>query len=417
MIRTRNPWWVVAASVLGLACSAGPVTLWLAAVFLKPVSDGLHLDRSVLTGAALLTGPLAVLCSPIQGALLDRFGGWRILTIGTVIFAAVTAMQGLMTAWVGGIYLLFVLRAIAGAGPSPPGYAFVVSRWFDGQRGLALGIALSGVGLGTSVLPPMAAFLIHNYGWRAAYLGVGVIVLVLGGIPTALLVREPDADERARMPHLAESALSGMSLREAMTRSWRFWGLALAFVVSFIVVNGMLSQVVALLMDRGEKLQAATNVLAASGVAAIFGRLASGWCADRVHASFVAVTFFLLLAMGAFLFASGLPEPAPVIGALLCGFANGAEIDLMGFFVSRYFGLRHFGKIMGTMFAIFVAVGGIGPYISTKSFDLYHTYTPAFRLYEVIVLVPVIIFALLGPYRYPARRAPTVPAGGQGVPA
>src|SRR5579863_6168402 len=52
--------------------------------------------------------------------------------------------------------------------------------------------------------------------------------------------------------------------------------------------------------------------------------------------------------------------------------ANGAEVDLMGFFVSRYFGLKFYGRIMGTMFGIFQVCIGIGPLISTKSFDLYH---------------------------------------------
>jgi MFS family permease len=240
-------------------------------------------------------------------------------------------------------------------------------------------------------------------------------MLILGGVPIALLVREPDASERAKMPHLADPALPGMSLREAF-RGWRFWALALAFFLGIIVLNGTLTQIPAMLRDRGVSLEAASLVLAASGIAAVVGRLLSGWSVDRFHGPYVAVLFFALLIAGTVLFGSGLAGPAPLIGALMCGIANGAEVDLMGYFVSRYFGLRYYGRIMGTMFGIFTASTGIGPYISTKCFDLYHSYGPAFRFYEVITVVAIVIFAVLGPYPFPAlnRHAP-VPE--EGVPA
>jgi len=406
MIKARNPWWIVGACCLGVACSAGPVNLWTFSVFLRPISDDLHVGRSVLAGAMLWTSVTGILCAPLQGVLLDRFGARRVLLIGTVFFAAITAVQSTMTASFLVINALFILRGFGAAGPSPPSFAFVVTRWFDHRRGLALGIALSGVGLGTAIIPPVAAYLISNYSWRFAYIGVAVVVLILGGIPIALLVREPDASERARMPHLAEATLPGFTLREAL-RSRRFWALAIAFFLGIIVLNGTLTQIVAILMDRGVSLQAASSVLAASGIAAIAGRLLSGWCADRFYGPYVAMAFFTLLMIGTGLFGSGLAAPAPLIGALLCGVANGAEVDLMGFFVSRYFGLKAFGKIMGTMFGIFVASTGIGPFISTKTFDLYHSYTPAFEFYEAILVIVLIIFATLGPYPFPARHGHT----------
>ncbi|HUB96287.1 MAG TPA: MFS transporter [Stellaceae bacterium] len=417
MIRVRSPWWIVGASVFGLVCSGGPVNIWTFSVFLVPVSESLHVGRSVLAGALAASGPIGAICGPFVGALLDRFGARRVLLVGTVLFALATAAQSLMTAWVVGIYLLYMSRGLGAVCQTPPAYAFVVTRWFDEHRGLALGIALSGVGLGTAIIPPIAAFLIHNYGWRPAYIGVGVAILIIAGLPVLLFIREPDADERARMPHLSDPTLPGLTLREALTRSWRFWALALAFFLGIIVLNGTLSQIVAMLLDRGVTLQAATSVLAASGIAAVFGRLLSGWLLDRMHGPFIAIGFFVLLMIGTALFGSGLGEPIPLIGALLCGVANGAEVDMMGFFVSRYFGLRYYGRIMGTMFAIFVASTGLGPFISTRSFDLYHSYVPAFSLFEVILVVSIAIFSLMGPYPFPVLKRPAPPARKQEMPA
>lgn len=402
MLHTRNRWLILAACVLGIVCSGGPINVFTFGVFLRPVSDGLHISRGVLGGAFLWTNMISALCGPFLGALLDRFGARRILLIGVVVFAAATAMQSFMTAWIVGIYLLFVLRGFGSVGLAIPSFAFVVTRWFDKERGLALGIAMSGVGLGTAIIPPIVAYLIGAFGWRAAYVGLGAVILVLAGVPIALFLREHDAEERARMPHLAEAALPGVSFREALTRTWHFWGLTFAFFLGVIAINGTITQIVAMLQDRGVGLQAATGVLSAAGLAAIVGRLLSGWLVDRFRGSFVAVGFFILLMAGTALLGSGLDEPVPLIGALLCGLANGAEIDLMGFFVSRYFGLKAYGSIMGTMFGIFAGSTGIGPFISTNSFDLYHSYSPAFRLYEVLLIVAIGIFLMLGPYRFPA---------------
>ena len=180
--------------------------------------------------------------------------------------------------------------------------------------------------------------------------------------------------------------------------------MALAFCLGIIVLNGTLTQIVAMLMDRGVSLGVATTVLSATGIAAIVGRLLSGWLLDRFHGRYVAVGFFVLLLIGVVIFGSGLPEPAPIIGAMLCGLANGAEIDLMGYFVSRYFGLKYYGRIMGMMTGAFQACIGVGPVISTRSFDLYHSYGPAFQFFEVITVISIVIFALLGPYPYPATH-------------
>lgn len=410
MLRMRNPWWIVAACVCGLVCSGGPINIWTFSVFLKPVADALHIGRSDLAGALAVSAAFGACLSPIAGLLLDRFGARPVMITGIIVFAVTTAMQSLMTAAPLVIYSLFTIRSFGSAGCSPPVYAFIVARWFDRNRGLALGIALSGVGLGTAVIPPIAAFLISHLDWRSAYIGVGGVILVLAGIPVALLAREPDAGERAQLPHLADADLPGVTLRDALTRTWRFWGMALAFCIGIIVLNGTLTQIVAMLMDRGVSLQAATTVLSASGIAAVVGRLVSGWLLDRVHGPYVAIGFFALLVVGVALFGSGLPGPALIAGAMLCGLANGAEVDLMGFFVSRYFGLKFYGRIMGTMFGIFQVCIGIGPLISTKTFDLYHSYGPAFQIFEVITIVSIAIFALLGPYPYPAKHRQAPPA-------
>ncbi len=399
----RNRWWVVFGSVIGLMVSGGPVNIFTFGVFLRAVTEDIHIGRGAFASAMLVTNWISAASGPFLGWLLDRYGARRVLLPGALLFAIATAMQTYITSSLVVIYLLFALKGLMGAGLSPVCYAFTVSQWFDRQRGLALGVALAGVGLGTSVIPPLVAYLIANHGWRFAYVGLGLVVLVLGGLSALLFIREPDQHERMVLPHFARGALPGYDYI-AVLKGGRFWALAFAFFLGVVALNGTLTQIVAMLMDRGVPLQAATRDLAASGIAAILGRVASGWCVDRYHGPYVAIGFFILPMIGTALFASGASEPMPLLGVLLCGAALGGEIDLMGFLVSRYFGLKAYGKIFGTMFGIFAGSTGVGPFISGLSFDYWHSYVPAFALYEVALVVACLIFLPLGPYPFPARR-------------
>jgi len=403
MIRFRSRWWIVAASVMGLIVSGGPVNIFSFGVFLRPVTDDLHIGRGVFASAMLATNWISAVSGPFIGWVLDRYGARRALLVGAVAFAVGTAAQSFLTASLGVIYMLFALKVLSSVVVSPTTFSLVVTKWFDRQRGLALGIAMAGVGLGTSIIPPTVAWLIDNYGWRAAYVGLGAVIVVLAGLPALLVIREPSEDERAALPDLARGPLPGMTLREALS-GWRFWGLTFAFFLGVVCLNGTLTQIVAMLQDRGWTLQEATRVLAASGIAAICGRMLSGWCVDRFHGPYVAVSFFILPMIGTALFASGTGGLGPFLGALFCGAALGAEIDLMGFFVSRYFGVKHYGKLIGTMFGVFAGSTGVGPFISGRSFDLYHSYVPAFALYEALLVVMCLIFVPLGPYPFPAQH-------------
>ena len=170
----RNRWWVVVGSMIGLIVSAGPVNNFTFGVFVRAVTEDLHIGRGTFASAMLATNWIGAASGPIIGWLLDRYGARRVLLVGVLLFAAATALQSYITSSLLVLYLLFALKNLASAGQSPVPYAFAVSKWFDRRRGLALGVALAGVGLGTSVVPLVAAYFTAHYGWRMAYVGLGV---------------------------------------------------------------------------------------------------------------------------------------------------------------------------------------------------------------------------------------------------
>jgi len=399
----RNRWWLVGGSVVALMVSTGPINLFTFGVFLRAMTADLGIGRGALASALLVAGLLSAAVLPLVGMMLDRWGGRRVLLPGILLFALATAAQSLMTASITVIYLLFSFKGLAGAGQTPVCYAHVIAKWFDRDRGLALGVAMAGVGLGTAIVPTLVAFMIEHWGWRMAYVGLGVFLLILAGLPVLAFVRDPQKDAPGREAERLAAPLPGIATADALKGSWRFWGLTLGFCVAVVALNGIITQIVAILQDRGASLQSATSVLAASGIAAIVGRIVSGWLVDRIFAPFVGVGFFVLAMIGIALVGTGEGGMVPLVGTVLCGLTLGAEIDLMAFLVTRYFGLKAYGKIFGIMFGFFAGATGLGPVISGLSFDLYHSYVPAFVLYEIMLVGTCAVLLRLGPYPFPAR--------------
>jgi MFS family permease len=400
-----NRWWVVAATVLALIVGAGPINVFTFGVFLKPITAELGVGRGLFSSALTLHSTLGALACPVFGWMIDRWGVRRCMIPCLVYYTLSIAAYALIRA--DPFALTFLIFALTGfsspvAGPIP--YSTVISQWFDRQRGLALGIGMAGVGLGVALMPQLAAYLIAQFGWRMAYIGLAIAVVVCAFVPVALFVREPP--DFAARPKPGESRgallnLPGAGVAEALG-SCLFWGLGIAFFLDVIAINGTLTHIVALLTDRGIPLQAATAALSGTGVALLAGRVLSGWFLDRFWGPYVAVGFFVMPMLGLAILMSQAGGAAPFIGAICCGLGIGAEIDLMAFFASRYFGLRNYAKIYGTMFGLFGFGVGIGPSLSGFSFDRFHSYTPIFAVYEIMLFITCLIFLRLGPYPYPA---------------
>jgi MFS family permease len=96
-----------------------------------------------------------------------------------------------------------------------------------------------------------------------------------------------------------------------------------------------------------------------------------------------------------------------LVGAALCGAGIGAEIDLMAFFISRYFGLKAYGRIYGLMFMLFNVGTGLGPALSGRAFDRFHSYSQIFTVYEAALVLTCLLLVGLGDYAYPpVKHAP-----------
>jgi predicted MFS family arabinose efflux permease len=260
---------------------------------------------------------------------------------------------------------------------------------------------MAGVGLGAVIVPQIARALIEWAGWRGAYVGLGALTLAVAFPAVALTVREPDAREESGGAGSPLVRRPGVAAREAV-RSRQFWLMVGVFLLAGGAINGANAHIVPLLTDRGLAPATATGIFGVMGLSTLVGRPIVGLLLDRIFAPHVAAAFFVAPLAGLPLLAGG-SGLEPAIGAALLGLALGAEIDLVAFLTTRYFGQRAFGEIYGYLFTAFVVGSSVGQFIADVSYDRLGSYTPALIGFAVGLVAAIVLVNCLGPYAYLAR--------------
>jgi predicted MFS family arabinose efflux permease len=411
MNAVRKAWLVVIGSIMGLIVGNGPIMQFTFGVFLKPIVEEFGWARSTVSLALIVALSMTAICVPFAGRLIDRYGIRWVVGPAIALFSLSLACLALFATSPLSFVILYAVMGVAAAGQTPLPYAKAISAWFDGRRGLALGIAMAGVGAGAALVPQYAQYLVALKGWRMAYLGLALLVFVVAMPAVLFLVRMPSrADVLSGVHH------EGMTAAEAL-RSPMFWSLAAAFFAVAAATNGTIAHLVPILTDQGINASVAASSLALAGLALIAGRLIAGFCLDRVFAPYVAAIFFVLPLGGLSLLYASSDQVAASIAVVMIGLGLGAEVDLIAFLLTRYLGQRSFGEIYGYLFAIFVLGSGAGPYAMGISFDRTGSYRPCLLLFMAILLFAIILVLRFGPYTYPARvvgsvrpeAAPAVP--------
>ena len=228
-------WWMVVASAIGLAVSPGPIAFYSIGVLMQPLRFAHGWSASQVSLAATILTVSIFVMMPLVGIAVDRFGPKRVLLPSMIAFGLALACTGAA----GSLYSLYLSYALIGvccAGANSLAYMYVLSAWFDRRRGLAIGTASAGLGIGFSLVPGYTQFLVDRGGPSLAYLGLAALVVLLG-VPTVfgLLRDRPDAGEAIveRPTHDATPALEGLagaSVGEAL-RMRQLWMIGLIFVL------------------------------------------------------------------------------------------------------------------------------------------------------------------------------------------
>jgi MFS family permease len=392
-------WTVILAAAVGVGLGITGVPIYTTGQFILPMSTAFGWSRSATAGGLIFLTIGSVLMAPIIGTLIDRFGVRRVAIIAqlglSLGYLGLTLNGGSLTAY----YIAWGILAVLGAGTSPIVWTRAVAGWFERSRGLALGLTLCGTGIVAVIGPGIIGAIIAGYGWRAGFYALSAAQIVVGWPLVYLFLKGREHP----VPAIPDGSMQpGATVAEAMASS-RFWRFILAFVLISIVVGGLIVSLPAMLADHGMTLQQASSALGLLGFAIIAGRLTMGWLVDRLPARVVAPVFILMPALGCLLLVRGY---ALAFAILLIGLSSGGEVDLLAYLVSRYFGMRHYGKIYGWSLAAFGVGVGSGPMFAGWVRDETGTYIAALDVFAVLV---VIAAALIGSLGAPVERTEVRP--------
>ncbi|MES2451722.1 MAG: MFS transporter [Pseudomonadota bacterium] len=345
-----------------VAASIGTIGLhaYTSGAFMPALIDSAGYSREQLSLATLILSAVVAVSAPFAGMLMDRHGAVRVITIAVLGEAMMFGLLSVAPARFPIYAALIVLLALAGVGTTPPGFARIVTARFDRGRGLALGCMISGLGVMAISGPIWATWVIGHAGWRAGYAVIAGLVLILGGL--GLMLIRGDRSEMAQAGAHEQPSTGGA--RNAFAQPL-FWMLLAGFLLPSLFGGGYLLHLISILRERGFSPSGAAQVQSLIGVAVLCGRLGSGAALDRFSPRWVAALAFTISALGCALLLLSTPL-LMAIAALAIGLTIGAELDIMAYFISRYFGLANFGRLYGFAYGGLILAGGVSPLLITK---------------------------------------------------
>jgi sugar phosphate permease len=398
-------WRVVVAAVVGAALSPATLVNVPFSLFIPALQTEFGWSRPAITAALSVFIGVLIVSLPISGRLVDRFGARRVVVPSIVLYGLALASVRWLSGSIIHLYLVYGLIAIAGSGAQSLTYIRVLSAWFDRRRGLAIGACMAGYGIGYVLVPMFAHSMMSAFGWRLTYVGLGALAIV-GALPiVALLLRDTPAElglegdePEASAPRLAQT---DRTLSETL-RTREFWLLAATFVLMSATLNGIQAQIVPLLTDRGMAASAAV-MLSAIGLGSFPGRLLIGFLIDKAFAPFIAIIFYVVSAVALLWLVNGRSEAGVFLCAIAIGISVGAENDILGYLVGRYFGLRWFGQIYGALFSAYLVGAAAGPYLMARAYAATSSYGNALRIGAAAVFASCALLLFLRRYSIPER--------------
>jgi len=400
-------WWVVLAAGVGLSLNIGSIIVSTFGVFFKPVSQEFGWSRAEVSLAFSLLALVWSGAGLVIGRLVDRFGARVVILPSVVLFGLGVLSLSSLSASLWHFYAIYLVLGVVGSGTAPIGYSKVISHWFDKRRGVALALTMAAGSIGTFLMAPVAQALVTAVGWRQAYVALGLLTIV-GPLPVVgLLLKEspqlmglaPDGVARADAWSTSDDAQGRGLSRCEVWHSRSFWLMVGAFFLASMSFHGCFIHLVPLLTDRGLAPQSAALAMSLAATGSFVGRLGCGYLLDRIFAPYVAAGFFGAAALGIGLLWSGVGGSLAFVATMLLGLLVGAELDLMAYMVSRYFGLRTFGEIYSYAVAAFALGGSIGPLLMGVGFDATGSYRLVLGGLVVSTLTAAGLLSRLGPYR------------------
>lgn len=374
----RMHWPLVVASAMGFSLHS--LSSYSLGLFMEPLGREFGWARAEISIVSVIPGLLMVLLSPTVGAIIDRYGSRRIAVPSIALTGVSIAVAGLANGSFSQWMLIWLGYGIVSLGVKTTVWTTAVSRAFEASRGMALGVTLTGTAIAQIMVPPLARWLIDDYGWRQAY-----IVLGLGWAAPCFLFAVAflyDAKDRERHEWKDTAAAAdivagvGLTLRQAL-RCRPLQRVGASTLLTMFIGTAILIHQVPILTAGGIARSEAAWLASLAGAAGIVGKLATGWMTDRWDAATVGVVSLTVPAFAYWILLDATRSPAlTIVAMMIVGYTMGTKLQICAYLTVRFAGVRHYGKIFGVMTSLIGIGGGLGSVAAGAVFDRFGTYDP-----------------------------------------
>lgn len=364
-------------------------------VFFQPLIAEFDWTRGVTSGAYSAMTFIAGFLGIFAGRLNDKFGPKIIGIIGGLSLG----IGFLLLSWINAIWHFYLIHSLilpVGIGSCWPGLVPSVARWFTAKRGLMTGIVSSGIGCGILAIPPLADWIISHYDWRKAYMGIGIITLLVLLLLAQFLKRDPA--QIGQVPY-GEDGLTwidtyqekgGLYFKQAISTGQFAFLCGIYFCYGYCLHTVMI-HIVPHAIDMGIPTASAAGILAIIGGTSIPSRILIAGASDKigVKPSLIMALFMLVISL-VWAQSAGKLWMLYLFGALF-GIAYGGVISLQALAVAELFGLRAVGVILGTITFAYTIGAAVGPVISGYLFDIMKSYNPVFWIAAALAVVAFLL--------------------------
>jgi len=349
-------------------------------VFLEPLEAGLKSTRAAISATYSLELAVYCTCAIPWGWFSDKYGPRKSLWLAALLIGVGVSLCGL-AASIWHLYLFFGVIAAIGHGAVWVAPTSTLSRWFIKKRGLALGIAMCGLGVGLLVVPPITAQILNLYDWKVAFITLGVTFFVLNLLVGVFIKRKPE--DMGLKPlgeseevYISEDIIDGIkdfSVVESL-RTNAFWMLYVIFLFSFAAEQMVLVHIVPYGRAVGISTTQGALGLSFLGLGTIVGRVSIGALSDKIG-RVPSLIMCCCIEAGSVFCILGVRGPLMLyLSMILLGLVYGGTAVLCVATLGDFFGLKNIGTIMGLWATSGVPAGILGPLMAGIIFDASKSY-------------------------------------------
>ena len=393
-------WIIVGIANIGIF-SSGPGQSHTFSVFVEPISQDLELSSASIASAYGLATLIAAFLLPYMGKIIDRYGARVSLIIISIILGISCiffgAASNFLMLTVGFGFLRFF-----GQGSLMLGCANLVSQWFDSKRGFAMSLMALGFGMSMAIHPPVSQFLIDQYGWKYAWIILGISTWIIM-VPSLFILAwnnpeniglKPDGVKKSNLKNDEVEAIEGLNLTEASKENSFYILAAMWFGMAMLVTTLHFYQVT-ILTNQGITTEFAASLFTVSAFAMVVFMPLVGKFFDNFPTKYVLATGLLINSISLISITYSNSEAYSLFYAVSFGINNAFSMTMFGYIWPRYFGRKHLGSIQGTGQMIGVIGASLGPLPVGFAIDYLGSSLITIRylsVYPIIMAVIIIMF-------------------------